>query len=71
MIECNPFANPNADKSLLQPVSEVYWPDYTMDESQIIVFDANNTYLGYAEPDLYRAEAIQYMSDGLDTLFGH
>lgn len=52
-------------------VSEVTWPEYSLDNPEIIVFNANVSHLGYVEPDLYRAEALKYMGDRLDTVFGH
>ncbi|PQE04776.1 hypothetical protein CJF30_00004557 [Rutstroemia sp. NJR-2017a BBW] len=41
----------------------VSWPEYTLDNQENIVFDVNRTELAYADPDYYRAEAIQYISD--------
>ncbi|KAG2523091.1 hypothetical protein JM18_005896 [Phytophthora kernoviae] len=42
-------------------VTALKWPDYTLDEPQNIVFDANVTELAYIAPDTFRAEAISYM----------
>ncbi|KAH8667110.1 carboxylesterase family protein [Xylariales sp. PMI_506] len=50
--------------------TSVYWPQYTLDNPQNIVFDVNATDLAFLEPDTYRAEAIAYMSDRLDTVWG-
>ncbi|EXJ73619.1 triacylglycerol lipase [Cladophialophora psammophila CBS 110553] len=43
--------------------TSVQWPVYTLDKPQNIVFDANATDLLYVEPDYYRAEGVQYISD--------
>jgi hypothetical protein len=43
---------------------------YTLDDPQNIVFDANATNLLYAEPDYYRAEGIQYISDRFISVYG-
>ncbi|ETL50253.1 hypothetical protein L914_00457 [Phytophthora nicotianae] len=37
------------------------WPEYTLDDPQNIVFDANVTELAYIDPDVFRAEAIAHM----------
>lgn len=37
------------------------WPVYTPDDAQVFLFSANES--SYAEPDLYRAEGIQYVSE--------
>ena len=50
--------------------TNVTWPVYSLDNPQNIVFDVNVTTLAYAEPDIYRAEGIQYIDDRLDTVFG-
>ncbi|KAE9045073.1 hypothetical protein PR003_g11229 [Phytophthora rubi] len=42
-------------------VTDVEWPQYSLDDPQNIVFDANMTDLAYIESDLFRAEAIAYM----------
>ncbi|KAG3152134.1 hypothetical protein PI126_g10652 [Phytophthora idaei] len=42
-------------------VTALRWPEYTLDDPQIIVFDANVTELAYVAPDTYRAEAITHM----------
>ena len=55
---------------LCNTVSSVDWPVYDLDNPQNIVFDVNATNLAYAEPDIFRAEGIQYISDRLDTVFG-
>ncbi|KAK6069247.1 flavin-binding monooxygenase [Seiridium cupressi] len=51
--------------------TETHWPEYRPDAPKNMVFDVNTTGLGYAADDLYRAEAIAYMSDRLDIVFGH
>jgi len=50
--------------------TSVRWPVYTLDNPQNIVFDANVTNLLYAEPDYYRAEGIQYISDRFVSVYG-
>ncbi|KAE9022077.1 hypothetical protein PF011_g4635 [Phytophthora fragariae] len=42
-------------------VTDVEWPQYSLDDPQNIVCDANVTDLAYIESDLFRAEAIAYM----------
>ncbi|KAI9982269.1 hypothetical protein PInf_008176 [Phytophthora infestans] len=42
-------------------VIDIEWPQYSLDDPQNIVFDANVTDLAYIEPDLFRAEAIAYI----------
>ena len=37
------------------------WPVYSLDNPQNIVWDANVTSLGYAEPDTWRKEGIQWI----------
>ncbi len=37
------------------------WPQYSLDNPQNIVWDANNTKLGYAESDTWRKEGIQWI----------
>ncbi|KAG3108615.1 hypothetical protein PI124_g12095 [Phytophthora idaei] len=37
------------------------WPEYTSDDAQNVVFDANVTELAYVAPDIYRAEGIAYL----------
>ncbi|KAJ9137868.1 Carboxylic ester hydrolase [Pleurostoma richardsiae] len=49
----------------------VYWPQYTLDNPQNIVFDTNVTSLAYLEPDIYRAEGIAYIGERLDTVYGY
>ena len=46
------------------------WPVYDSADPENIVFDVNATNLAYIEPDIFRAEGIQYLSDRLDTVFG-
>jgi carboxylesterase type B len=46
-------------------VANVTWPEYTVDDPQIIVFDVNVTDLAYIEPDIYRAEAISFINKAL------
>ncbi|OAP65368.1 hypothetical protein AYL99_01340 [Fonsecaea erecta] len=50
--------------------TSVHWPVYTLDDPQNIVFDANATDLLYVEPDYYRAEGIQYISDRFISTYG-
>jgi hypothetical protein len=47
------------------------WPEYELDNPEIIVFDANVTGLSYVVPDIYRAQGIKYIGDNLASLFGH
>ncbi|KFY09443.1 hypothetical protein V491_08170 [Pseudogymnoascus sp. VKM F-3775] len=47
----------------------IYWPKYTFDQPQNIVFDSNVTALSYIEPDIYRAEGIAYIISRLDTVY--
>ncbi|KAL3659424.1 hypothetical protein V7S43_015695 [Phytophthora oleae] len=42
-------------------VTALEWPEYTLDDPQDIVFDANVTDVAYIEPDTFRAEAIAHM----------
>lgn len=56
-------------KLILHSVTELQWPKYTPDEPVNIVFDVNKTGLAYIEPDLYRAEGIQFIIDNLDTVY--
>ncbi|POM59406.1 Lipase [Phytophthora palmivora] len=42
-------------------VTTLKWPEYTLDDPQNIVFDANVTELAFIEPDTFRAEAIAHM----------
>ena len=51
-------------------VSCVYWPEYTLENPRNIVFDVNVTNLAYIEPDTYRAEGIQYISDRFVDVYG-
>ncbi|KAG3015603.1 hypothetical protein PC121_g3012 [Phytophthora cactorum] len=37
------------------------WPEYTSDDAQNVVFDANVMELAYVAPDTYRAEGIAYL----------
>jgi triacylglycerol lipase len=53
-----------------QIATSVHWPVYTLNNPQNIVFDANVTDLLYAEPDYYRAEGIQYISDRFISVYG-
>lgn len=45
------------------------WPVYKNSSGQNYVFDANVTSLGYAEPDTWRAEAINYFAENFVELF--
>lgn len=51
-------------------MTSLEWPVYGTVDGQNYVFDANVTGLSYVEPDLFRAEAIQYWMDNFVTLFG-
>ena len=42
--------------------TSIYWPEYTLNDPQNFLFDANITEFARADPDIYRAEAIAYMS---------
>jgi len=39
------------------------WPVYSLDDPRNIVWDANETSLGYAEPDTWREEGIRWILD--------
>jgi hypothetical protein len=54
--------NLRGDLLTTSTVTNATWPAYTLDNPQNIVFDANKTGLVYTEPDIYRAEAIAYLS---------
>ena len=45
--------------------SAIKWPLYTLDEPQNMVFFANETVMGYVEPDTYRADGIAYISSNI------
>ena len=45
--------------------SNLTWPWYTLDQPENMVFFANETTMGYVEPDTYRAEGIAYISSNL------
>ena len=47
--------------------SNVTWPAYTLDDASNLVFDTNVTDLAYVSPDLFRAEAIEYLSTAVLT----
>lgn len=53
------------------PASGPIWPQYNLENPMNLVFDVNFTSLNYAADDFYRAEGIKYISDNLNTLFGH
>ena len=53
-----------------ETATSVHWPVYMLDNPQNIVFNANVTNLLYAEPDYYRAEGIQYISDRFISVYG-
>lgn len=42
--------------------TDVKWPLYSLVDPRNIVFDANTTSLAYNAPDIYRAEAIDFMT---------
>ncbi|KAL4094141.1 hypothetical protein PRIC1_009805 [Phytophthora ramorum] len=48
-------------------LTDVVWPQYSLDDPQNIVFDANKTDLAYVESDLFRAEAIAYIHSLYNT----
>lgn len=50
--------------------TDIEWPAYTLDNPQNYVFDVNVTDLVYTEPDIYRAEAINFVIDNLVSVFG-
>ncbi|EGZ15181.1 hypothetical protein PHYSODRAFT_260015 [Phytophthora sojae] len=43
-------------------VTALEWPEYTSDNAQNIVFDANVMEFAYIAPDTYRAEGIAYLT---------
>lgn len=51
------------------PVTDIQWPKYALEDPANIVFDVNKTDLAYIEPDVYRAEGIQFIIDRLDTVY--
>ncbi|ROW17618.1 hypothetical protein VPNG_00819 [Cytospora leucostoma] len=51
-------------------VTDVEWPEYSLEDPRNLVFDVNRTDIVYIEPDLYRANGIAYISDRLETVFG-
>lgn len=48
-------------------VTNVTWPEYTLDDPKNIVFDGNVTDLAYVEPDIYRIEAIAFINNALSV----
>ena len=48
----------------------VKWPVYWVEAGQNYAFNANVTGLSYVEPDMFRAEAMQYWMDNFVALFG-
>ncbi|PWY79699.1 carboxylesterase [Aspergillus heteromorphus CBS 117.55] len=50
-------------------VTNVYWPPYTVERPQNMVFDVNRTELAYVEPDTYRSAGIGYLMDLLQGDF--
>lgn len=53
----------------LRTVTDVEWPKYSLDNPENLVFDVNVTGLAYSEPDIYRAEAINFLIENLDSVF--
>lgn len=53
--------NPNYETT--RPANAPAWPEYSLDEPENIVFDANVTGLAFAEPDTWRAEGIRWILD--------
>lgn len=51
-------------------VTDVEWPLYSLDNPQNIVFDVNVTDLAYPEPDTFRADGMNFIMEGLDTIWG-
>ena len=51
-------------------VPSTVWPVYSNDAPYNYVYDVNVTALAYLEPDIFRAEAIGYLNENFDTLFG-
>jgi hypothetical protein len=49
-------------------VAAATWPVYSKDNPQNFVFDANVT--SYVEPDIFRAEGINYMIENMASVFG-
>lgn len=58
------------DPNAIKGVSCVHWPQYSLDNPQNMVFDANVTGLAYIQPDTYRAEGIAYIGSILDSVYG-
>ncbi|KAL8397229.1 hypothetical protein RB594_004082 [Gaeumannomyces avenae] len=46
------------------------WPVYSVDTPQNYVFDVNGTDVAHVEKDLWRAEAIDYISKRLGSIYG-
>ncbi|KAI5362182.1 putative carboxylesterase, type B, carboxylesterase type B, active, alpha/Beta hydrolase [Septoria linicola] len=46
-----------------KPADAPVWPQYSLDEPQNIVWDANVTELAVLEPDTYRSEGIRWILD--------
>ncbi|EED24560.1 extracellular lipase, putative [Talaromyces stipitatus ATCC 10500] len=46
------------------------WPAYDQKNPSNIAFNVNVTGLAYVEPDTFRAEAIAYMAENLDGIWG-
>ncbi|KAG2521680.1 hypothetical protein BBO99_00005858 [Phytophthora kernoviae] len=42
-------------------LTDVEWPQYSLDDPQNFVFDTNVTNVSYVEPDFFRTEAIAYI----------
>lgn len=50
----------NTDCEVVNPLK---WPKYTVDGAQNIVFNTNVPDLAYLQPDTFRAEALEYLSN--------
>ncbi|PPJ55529.1 hypothetical protein CBER1_05378 [Cercospora berteroae] len=46
-----------------KPASAPAWPQYSLDQPENIVWDANRTELAWLEPDTYRQEGIRFILD--------
>ena len=53
--------NPNWSQGRYQAADQ--WPVYSLEQPQNMVWDANRTELGYAEPDTWRSEGIRFILD--------
>jgi hypothetical protein len=58
------------EEMLIGAGSELNWPVYTLEQPENMVFFANETTMGYVEPDTYRADGIAYISSNLLPTIG-